>query len=115
MREADRPTQRGAYFCRLYTEATLGGMAFELIERPADDAPAALLAATQGSVPVRSSTPDERYAALNVIAADFAVHLGAVRGADEEATAAELRAIGDRWLAHVIHLVTEATAPMRPE
>ncbi|HEY8602398.1 MAG TPA: hypothetical protein VIL85_28510 [Thermomicrobiales bacterium] len=108
-------TRRKAYFCRLFTEATLGGMAFEVIDRPSDDPQAALLAATEGYIPVRASTPDELRAALNVIAADFAVHLGAAAPAAVEATAEELRQVGAHWLAHVISLVTDATAAMRAD
>lgn len=102
-----------AYFCRLYKEPTLGGMGFEVVDHAADDAQAAMLAATQGFVPVRPSTDDELRAALNVIAADFAVHLGAARPDEIEATVQELRRIGDRWLSHVTRLVADGTDAMR--
>ena len=102
-----------AYYCRLTTEPTLGGMAFEVIGREADDAQAALLAATEGYIPVRQSTPDELRAALGLIAADFAAHLGAAGPGEVATTEAELRRIGDRWLSHVIRLVADATAPLR--
>lgn len=111
--ECDNTNAGRAYFCRLTTEPTLGGMAFEVIERPSDDPQATLLAAAEGFLPVRQATPDELRAALGVIAADFAAHLGTAAADEVATTEGELRRVGDHWLAHVIRLVSDATAPMR--
>jgi hypothetical protein len=113
MAEADTAVRERAFFSRLFRDPASGGMAFEVIERAASDPQAALLAATQGFVPVRPGTPDELDAALNIIAADFAVHLSAARPEEVEATLAELQRVGECWLAHVARLVADATATLR--